>query len=218
MSSVPAAAWQIDREVRQLERGLRAGGRPEERHVNHVLRRAMDESFRVQAERLKEKREEARIKNINLAKVKAALCKGKAAKAKALAEKKALQAKLATYSKKLCPVDCGVAGVKGVKTRSEALERVKLRSPPLHWSREARWVKVRDAYAAFVPKHLTFSGNAKAVGVNFVKELTKVLKDLGAHYTGHSAFKTAPGNPEAFALFFKVMENSLPKSTVGTIF
>jgi hypothetical protein len=217
-SSVPAAAWQIDKEVRQLERGLRAGGRPEERHVNHVLRRAMDESFRVQAKRLKEKREEARIKKNNLAKVKAALCKGKAAKAKALAAKKALQAKLAKYSKKLCPVDCGAAGAQGTKTRIEALERVKLRSPALHCTREARWVKVRNAYAAYVPKHLVFKGNAKAVGVNFVKELTKVLKDLGAHYTGQSAFKTAPGNPEAFSLFFKVMENSLPKATVGTIF
>ena len=77
---------------------------------------------------------------------------------------------------------------------------------------------MRDAYAAFVPKHLAFKGNAKAVGVNFVKELTKLLKDLGAHYTGHSEFKKAPGNPEAFALFFKFIENSLPKSTVGTIF
>ena len=78
--------------------------------------------------------------------------------------------------------------------------------------------KVRDAYAGFVPVHLKFKDNAKAVGVNFVKELTQLLKDLGAHYTGHSAFKKAPGYPEAFALFVKVMENSLPKSVLETYF
>ena len=217
-SSVPAAAWEIDKKVRQLERGLRAGGRAEERSVNHVLRRAMDESFRVQAIRLKEKREEARQRKNNLAKVKASLAKGKAVKAKSLAAKRALQERLAKYSKKLSPVDCGLAGAKGLKSRSDALERIKLRSPKLHESREVRWPKVRDAYAGHVPVHLKFKGNAKAVGNNFVKELTQLLKDLGAHYTGHSDFKKAPGNPEAFALFFKVMENSLPKSTLETSF
>jgi hypothetical protein len=217
-SSVPTAAWQIDKEVRDLERGLRAGGRPEERRVNHVLRRAMDESFRVEAKRLKEKREEARKRKNNLAKVKASLSKAKDGKLKALAVKKAFQEKLAKYSKRLCPVECGLSGPKGLKARIEALQRIKLRSPALHITREARWIKLRDAYAAYVPKHLDFKGNAKAVGVNFVKALTKLLEDLGGHYVGFSDFKKAPGNPEAFALFFKVMENSLPKSTVGTVF
>ena len=150
--------------------------------------------------------------------MKASLAKGKAVKAKSLAAKRALQEQLSKYSKKLSPVDCGLAGAKGLKSRIDALERIKLRSPKLHVTREVRWPKVRDAYAGYVPVHLRFKGNDKAVGVNFVKELTKLLKDLGAHYTGHSDFKKAPGNPEAFALFFEVMENSLPKSILETSF
>jgi hypothetical protein len=217
-SNVPSAAFQFDKEVRMLERGLHASGRPEDRKVNHVLRRALDDKRREEHKRVSQQREAARKRKDEVAKVKKAMAKSRAKKAKAAAEKKAWQAKLDRLPKKLCPKECGKGGAAGNKARCDALERLKMLSPPLHFSREARWPKVKAAYAAFVPTHLKIKNGEVALGHHFVKEVTQVLRELGSHYRGPSEFKKAPGNPEAFALFFKRMENTLPKSTAATKF
>jgi hypothetical protein len=217
-AAAPAAAFHLDRDIRRLSRGLHAGGRMEDRQVNDVLRRAMADKVHKEHKLVQEQRAAARKRKQEVAKVKAAIAKSKAAKAKASADKKARAAKLATLPKKLSPDECGKPGAAGQKARRDALERLKLHSPPLHWSREARWGDVKVAYAAFVPKHLKFKGNDKALGVHFVKEIRQVLENLGSHYKGHSDFKKKPGDPNAFAAYFKAMENSLPKGTLDTTF
>jgi hypothetical protein len=216
---VPAAVFLVDQEIGQLERGLRAGRRAEDQRVNDVLRRAMDQNFQKEAERIRKRQEETRLRKNNTAKVKLAVSKAKALKAKAAGEKKAVAAKLATLPLKLTPAEVGKPGAAGLKARIDALERVKLLSPKLHWTREARWPKVRDAFAAYVPIRFKFKGGDGPLGVHFVKELTKLMKALGPYYTGHSDFKKPGmvGSAEAFAEFFKTMENSLPKCPVEVV-
>jgi hypothetical protein len=219
-SAVPALMFHVDKEVRQLERGLRAGGQAEAQQVNEVLRRHMDQKFQEEAERVRKRQDETRKRKNNTAKVKAAIAKAKALKAQALAEKKAVQAKFDTLPKKLLPEVVGQPGAKGLKARSDSLERLKLGSPKLHWTREARWVTVREAYAAYIPLRFRFAGGDKAMGVNFVKELIKVLKALGPQYKGPSDFKKPgmAGSVDAFSEFFKRMEDELPKRTVAAVF
>lgn len=180
----------------------------------------MDQKFQEEGERTRKRQEETRQRKNNTAKVKAAIAKAKAVKSKALADKKAVQAKFDTLPKKLRPAEVGQPGAKGLKARIDALERLKLGSPKLHWSREARWVTVRDAYAAYVPIRFRFEGGEKSMGVDFVKQLCKLLKELGPYYKGPSEFKKPgmAGSAEAFAVFFKFMENSLPKPTVEAVF
>ncbi len=219
-STVPALVFHVDKEVRQLERGLRAGSRAEEQQVNEVLRRHMDQKFAEEAERVRTRQAETRKRKNNTAKVKAVMAKAKALKATALAEKRAVQAKFDTLPKKLLPEEVGLPGAKGLKARSDALERIKLGSPKLHWTREARWVTVREGYAAYVPLRFRFEGGEKAMGVNFVKEVQKVLKELGPYYKGPSQFNKPgiAGSAEAFVVFLKSMENALPKRTVEAVF
>jgi hypothetical protein len=211
-SFVPGAVFHVDQEVRQLERGLRAGGQAEEHRVNEVLRRHMDQKLQEEAERMRERQKEILLRKKNTANVKAKIAKVKASKAKLLAEKKAEKVKLDTLPKKLLPAEVGRVGAAGVKARSDALERVKLGSPKLHWTREARWVAVRDGFAAHIPIRFRFAGGEKAMGVNFVKDLSKLMKDLGPYYKGPSEFKKPgmAGSEQAFAEYFKIMENSLP--------
>jgi hypothetical protein len=91
---VPAAVFHVEREVNQLERGLRAGGRKQEKQVNEVLRRHMDQIFLQEKEKIKQKQAEAFERRGHLAKVRASMAKAKNAKNKVALAKKDLEEKL----------------------------------------------------------------------------------------------------------------------------
>jgi hypothetical protein len=122
--NMPAVAFHVDREVNQLERGLRAGGRKEDREVNEVLRRHMDKVFQEERDLIKRKQSEAYVRRNNLAKVKASLAKLRAGKAKAAEDKKVLKEQLEKLPQKFTVAMFSQPGAKGKKARSDALERI----------------------------------------------------------------------------------------------
>jgi hypothetical protein len=217
--NVPAAAFHVDREVNQLERGLRAGGRKEEREVNEVLRRHMDKVFQEERGRIQQKQSEAFKRRNNLAKVKAALAKAKALKANSEEEKKALKQKLAKLPQKFTVAMFQQLGGKGTKARTEALERIKLRAPKLSLIKEEQWPDVCNSYASRVPVRFKWKGGEKAWGVSFAKSMDKLLRDLGTWYEGPSLYSKKGmkgGSETAFVQFFDLMVLTMP-AVIGEI-
>ena len=218
--NVPAAAFHVEREVNQLERGLRAGGRPDEKRVNEVLRRHMDNIFREEADRIKKAQTESLQRRCEMAKVKASLAKRKAVKDKAALEKRQLQAKLDELPTEITSKQCGRLGAAGAKVRANALERIKLRSPKLTFAKEARWVKLREAFAEHVPLRFKFHGGDRALGVDFVKQVNTLMENLGTSYAGNSQFNKPGmkgGDKTAFDKFFDQMELALPAGGVKAV-
>jgi len=219
--NVPAAVFHVEREVNQLERGLRAGGRKEEKQVNEVLRRHMDKIFLDEKEKIKKKQAEAFQRRNHLAKVKASLAKARDAKNQAAVAKKDLQEKLDKLPKKFTVAEFQVIGDKGSKVRKEALERIKLRSPKLPDDLEARWVDLRDAYAAFVPVRFRGKGSERAFGIDFAKQMDKLLRDLGPWYVGPSSYNKPggkDGSETAFVQFVNSMDRLLPAAYNEVVF
>ena len=168
---------------------------------------------------IKEKREEAFQKRRNLAIAMKSLARARLAKdirlrkdkdrkeaiLKEAAEK---AAKLARLPKKIYSADLGAFTPKAEQARRDALERIRLRSPRMTEDRELKWDYVRDRFVKEPPLHLKH--NPVAWGVSLVRNLDIVLKELGCHYEGHSAYKASSGgNPKAFEAFFDRMEASL---------
>jgi hypothetical protein len=217
--NVPAAAFHVDREVNQLERGLRAGGRKEDREVNEVLRRHMDKVFQDERALIKRKQAEAFVRRNNVAKVKAALAKSNAAKAQTAEAKKAIKVQLDKLPQKFTVAMFSQAGAKGNKARSDALERIKLRAPKLSPVREEQWAEVRDAFAGGLPVRFKWKGGEKAWGVDFAKQMDKLLRDLGTWYQGPSLYSKAGakgGSETAFVQFFQLMVRTTP-AVIGEV-
>ena len=208
---ITGAFFPLDREIGQLERGLR-GTSSSSKHSNAVLRRAMEKRAHEEAEQLRKKREVARAEAIKRRQARAA-----AAKVRAAAEKKkhaaaSLKAKLDALPKEFAAADLGKDGAVGLKARLDSLERLKLRSPklPLAWA--VRWEKIRDTYAA---KFRSIHGLKKEiVGTAWVDVLNKVLSRLIEHCDGETDFnkggKTG-GDPLAFLKFVQKMDKFSPK-------
>jgi hypothetical protein len=211
--NVPAAAFQVDREVNQLERGLRAGGRKEDAEVNVVLRRHMDKVCQDEWALIKRKQAEAFQRRNNLAKVKLSLAKARAVKAQAAEDKKALKEQLDKLPQKFTIVMFSQKGAKGKKARCDALERIKLRAPKLSPVREEQWADVRDAYVGRTPVRFKIKDGDKAWAVDFAKQLDKLLRDLGTWYQGPSLYSkpgTKGGSESAFVQFFQLMVRNTP--------
>ena len=214
----PAAAL-VGREIVQLSRGLRAGGRPGEKHANHVLRSHMQLVVQKELAVIKEKRDQAFQKRRNLAIAKKSLARARLAKETRLRKDKDRKeailkeaaekaAKLALLPKRISSADLGAFTPKAEQARRDALERIRLRSPRMTEDRELKWGYVRDRFVKEPPLHLKH--NPVAWGVSLVRNLDIVLKELGSHYEGHSAYKASSGgNPKAFEAFFDRMEASL---------
>ena len=112
-------------------------------------------------------------------------------------------------------------GGKGTKVRKEALERIKLRSPKLPDDLEARWVDLRDAYAAFVPVRFRGKGSERAFGIDFAKQVDKLLRDLGPWYLGPSSYNKPGlkgGSETAFVQFVNSVERLLPAAYNEVVF
>lgn len=209
-SACPAAYFQVDREIVQLERGLK-GRRCDDKAkaANLVLRRSLEKAAADQVAALKAKQAEA-FKSRRLGfelKRKAVLDKKK--KEEEAAKKADLDAKI-----KALPVHYDIKSVgdlseKGVKARQQLLERMRLRSPELPLAEQVRWPKVRDHFARHVAKVYS-----KGCGDYFIDAANDVLKRLECHYSGPTPFnkgKVAGGDPAAFIDFFRLMEGTMKK-------
>ena len=115
---------------------------------------------------------------------------------------------------------CGAPGKKGAQLRSDCLERLKLRAPPLSPADELLWPEVRDTWAAYLVSMYSGVG-AQVVGHRFVVKVNRVLEALGSHYGGPSPWAAKDptlSDKAAFEKLFKEHQSQLPKATVGLTF
>ena len=211
-SRVPSAAFSVAREVDQLERGIHAGGSTKRRKVNHVLRREMDKQFAEEHSKVRAAQTRAIQVRRDAAKVKEAKARAKAAAEKAKADAKELEAKLAELPKTISADDAAQPGAKGIKARSDALERVMCRAPELPLELKVEWPAIRDKFAEYVPKQFKWPGGGgeKAAGVDFVRSINIVLEQLGVHYKGRTLWNkpgSTKGDPEAFTNLVRRMQD-----------
>ena len=193
---VPAAFYALDKEISQLERGLRAKDKAD-RKANVVLRRALDKAQAEEAAKLQALRLEA-LK----ARMAAASAKAKAAEDRRLAEEKKaaateIQKKLEALPKEFNMASCTGTSAKAVKMRADLLERLKLSSPPLSFEENGRWPLVRDRCATqYGIKYGALTGE------RILRDVRDVIGRLGSHHRkpeGHA--KDAGGDPAAFLDF-----------------
>jgi hypothetical protein len=200
---VPAAVFHVDRELSQLERGLRSA-RGRDKEVNQVLRRALDKQVADEMAARKAQREEVfKVRKQEAEAKAAAAAERRAAEEKKAAEKER-QDRLDRLPKTFRPTDVEGSSKKAVEARKMALERLHLFSPPLSDEDELQWHSVRDDYAVHI-------GNVykHASGVMFINKVTDVIEALGQHWKGSSgAASKSEGNPAAFSSFFPPDEAS----------
>ena len=212
-AKVPAAYFNLDREVTQLERGIRSGTKKKE--VDMALRVAVEAAAAKEAEALQQKRFDALQERRNKLKVAAANARAKAAAECEKKKKVALQAKLDALPVTFIEKDLGAPGPAGFKARTEILERLHLRSPALDEEREAKWLALRNTYAKYMLQ--AYGG---AVGRVVIEQVNLVLSKLVEHYRGKTTYNAKGekgGNPGAFLEFFKHIESRLPKKSASIV-
>ena len=212
--SLPAVSFLLDKEIRQIERGVHCGGRAHDQHVNTVLQRHVADMLDTELKHVRVRQASAAKTRKLQAKVKAAARKVNAKKLKAKKEKVAFDAKLAALPKEFTAKSCADV-VKGYDARRDCLERLRLKSPKLPPDLAVKWVDVQNEYAKTVPtavKTTTGKTNYKAWGNLFISDVNKLLKALGNQYKGPTPHvKKAPkvGDADAFATFVRKMDESL---------
>ena len=204
--ALPQASFVVDRAIQDLERGLRAPG-GQDRQANMVLRRAVEEQRAKEVEALQAARAKAVRRARRARREKRA--KRRAAKAKVVAEKAALDRKrkfaggLVTFT----AAACGDRKT-GERTRKAALERLFARSPPLPPPEAAAWPAFRDRYAAMFPML-----HPMGTGRVFVETIERVQRQLAQHYSARTRFNAAPAeaaDAEAFLKFVRAAVARLP--------
>ena len=144
--NVPRAIFTFDREISELERGIRSRSCGE-KQINQVLRRSVEENRVKEQEAVDQARKRARRRAQKARQEKRAAkakAKAKAAAAKATVER---MRRLAALPMRFTKADLGV-GQQSFKTRSSTLlERIRLNSPALPEAEALQWVDLRDRYA-----------------------------------------------------------------------
>ena len=218
-AKVPQAVFLFEKEISFLERGLLPAS-PSAKAVNAVLRRHVDLTLQTEFRETKEKQDEALKQARSRRLLKMRLGKEKARKLDAAKAAEELQKVFDDLPKHFSPKACGAPGKKGAQLRSECLERLKLRAPPLSLADELLWPDVRDKWAASLVSMYSGLGE-QVVGHRFVVKLNRVLEALGSHYGGPSpwASKDATLSDKlAFEKLFKEMQSQLPKASLGLTF
>ena len=212
---VPASAGLLDSEIRQVTRGLHAGGVTERQEASATIRAMMEGVAAKEREEVaKRQKASRRLKGI-AQKQKTMKRKGKLrAKAKARA-KASLKKKLEQLPVTFTMADAGEKGAKGQKAREMCLERLKLRSPELSFEQSIEWPDVKKAWcsAPTFRKIVKLKPNTD-IGVHFLTEVNKILKELGNCYKGPTKFNKADptlGDSKAFSQFFLRMQKDTAK-------
>ena len=174
---------------------------------NAVLWRTLEEHRRREREDLGKVEQKAR-KRARAAR-RATRTKRREAKAKAAADK-AERARLRQLAALPLAFSVAEAGhkMRGIKVRSEALERMHLNSPPRPPDLEPHWIGIRNRYARFFP-HLHTLGTGEA----FVDLIHELQTRPCHHYRSRTRFNGVPredADPEAFARFVRRAERQVP--------
>ena len=203
----PSAVFSFDREITQLERGIRIdrGSSKAKAVANRVLRRTMEKAAAAEAAAMHAKRlENLKIRREALELKKAAAAAKKKAEAEAL-EKKRLKEAIAALPIKYTVDMLRKLTADGLKTRRDCLERLKLGSPKLPFELEHSWVSLRDDYTIWIAKR-----HKDGCGRALMDEVNTTLKELGSMYSGPSKFKSEPGDASAFLSFLKRIRDAMP--------
>ena len=211
------------REASQKKSHLLRKYNPKTAHSSLKTRLLLQRSLRLKleaecAEREK-RQQQAREQKLLQAKIRAAELDGKVVAELKAEEKAKVAKKLAELPAKFSATECGQGlenggGKKHQTHRQQMLEHLKLRAPKLPPALELLWPKIRDNYCRQVAKLLN-----KNVGSWMVKEVCKVVDELGKHFShpkGSPFASTAAGNPRAFEVFVGQMRSKWPEKKDAT--
>ena len=218
-AGAPSAAVLISREIKQVERGLHGGGKPERQAATLMLRDHMDRLVHKQRTHVRAAQKRSRKLRLSAHKLKLRSTRAKRAKQAAAKKKAAYKKKVDTLPLNFSAEATGKPGTAGRNERQLCLERLKIRSPPLTFQDEFNWLLVRNAYTDATvfrkAQKLTKSAN---VGPEFIQEVNHVLKKLGEHYSGPTRYNEGGrtgGSATAFVELFKRMQSaSMPRAAI----
>ena len=203
---MPRAIFTFDKEISELERGIRSRSCGE-KQINQVLRRSVEENRVKEQEAVDQARKRAR-RRAQKARQEKRAAKAKA-KAKAVAAKATVERmrRLAALPMRFTKADLGV-GQQSFKARCTLLERIRLNSPALPEAEALQWVDLRDRYARqFKVDHPLDTGG------HFVRAIEAVQRALAEHYKMRTRFNGpghAKGDPDAFLKFIRRIRRTLP--------
>ena len=207
--SCPAAYFNLDREVVQLERGLRApnGQSAADELGNVVLRRACEQATAKERALLAARRDDAfkvrRLEAIEKARQAGERKKAAEEKAKKAARTEELSKLPVTYTLATC-----VATAAGAKQRTACLDRLCLQAPALPLALEVEWPRVRDWYVGEVARK-----HPHTCAANFLTTVNDVVERLREHYGGKTPWNAKGqkgGDSDAFAAFVRSTQKKLP--------
>ena len=221
LCQLPAAAGLVDSEIKQVSRGLQAGGREESQKANDKLRAYMDVVVAKEKELLAKRQAAAARQRVIVRKQAATnktILRKKKAKAKAKAE---LKKKLDELPVAFRAEDCGTPGPPGQRARTACLERLKLRSPKLPFELEVNWVQVRNAYSTLPKLRATYKLKKLApAGAEFINDINGVLRALREHYSAPTRYNkesAVGGDPMAFENWFRRAKEAVMPPKAATV-
>ena len=218
---VPAAAWLVDSEIKQVARGIHAGGREESKMANEKLSAYMDRLVDKEKEVLA-KRRAAAARQRRIARKQAAYQRGVLRKKKQAAKAKAeLKKKVDALPVSFRADVCGQPGHRGLIARQACLERLKLRAPPLPFELEVRWTSIRNDYCSAPLLRACYKLKKQAtVGPMFINEVNGVLRLLCEHYAGPTEFNRKGqkgGDALAFEKFARRAQEAAAPPRAATV-
>ena len=221
-SSLPAVQFHAQKEIRRLTKlGRSKEGKTT---ASAVLRRFVRKRRENEERRFRAMREESRKKNRARQAVKDAARKLKLAQEKRRAAAREKKDALAKLPMEFIAASLGQRHAGGgtrahCLQREAALERVRLRAPPLPLEVEAIWDDFKKEYAKWFGAR-----NKVQVGVRFVEVLRETTAALGDHLLAQDGSVVAPssglgpvGNPRAFEQFVLKAYKGLPKDASSIV-
>ena len=203
--NVPRAIFCFDKEISELERGIRSRSFGD-KSINEVLRRSVEEKRALEHEMVMKARERARRRARRVRKEKRAarrMAKAKAAAAKEAASRMRRLAVPMRFSK----ADLG-NGPSGVKNRCKLLERIRLNAPDLPEAEAAQWPELCQRYGRW---YATL--HPVDTGTHFLREMQQLQRKLAEHYRARTRYNgpgADKGDQGAFLAFVRRILRAMP--------
>ena len=221
-SSMPAVQFHAQKEIRRLTKlGRSQEGKSA---ASALLRRFVRKRREDEERRFRAIREENRKKQRRRAAIKDAARKLRLSQEKRRAAAKERKEALAKLPLEFTAASLGQGHPKGgtraqCLQREAALERVRLRAPPLPLEVEAIWDDFKREYSKWMG-----SRYKEKVGLRFVEVLRDAMEALGDHLLARDGSIVEPssglgpvGNPNAFARFVSKAYRALPKDATTLV-
>ena len=218
-SDIPALAWHVEKEIHKLNKAYHVGSG--DKGVSAVLRRYLCQRQTATAKAWEEERAANRKRRALAEDERREAKLARQAKASAVAEEQRKRQALAKLPHTFSAQSCGQGqqdggGDKYIRNRMYCLQRLRLRSPPLPKELYEKW----DHFVWHYSRAVGLRWSA-AVGSEFVKEIDKIIKNLGDHLLPEVEGAFGPckehlkGDPEAFAQFMRKRLSMCPKEVSG---